>query len=201
MKSLVTRLLVLAVSLFCCMMTAAYAQQVGETPLQRNEKLKITLTGAPPNDMQSMASQEYNISDAGTISLQYLKSEVRAVGLTPSELARHLVVAYKNAGIYTNPTFNVTRLQDPTTLLSITVSGEVKLPGSVVYRPGIRLLDAISEKGGFDTFANPKNVRLMRGTTFKEYDLRDISKNPQNNVVLQPGDTVIVRQSGGIFKN
>lgn len=196
MKSFMTRLFVLAVGLCLALTTSSTYAQQGETPLRPGEQLKITLTGAPPNDMQSMASMAYPIGNSGTISLQYLKSEVRAAGLTPSELARQLVATYKNAGIYTNPTFNVSRLVDITTSEVVTVSGEVRVGGSVVLRPGMRIMDAISDKGGFGDFGNPGRVRLVRGQNTQELDLRDVSKHPSNNVILKAGDLIIVPKAG-----
>lgn len=201
MKSLVTRLLVLAVGLCFAFLATAHAQVgVGETRLKRAEQISITLTGAPPADAQQMGSQPYTISDAGTINLQYLRSEIKAVDLTPSELARHIAAAYRNAGIYTNPTINVTRVMGTQTQETVTVSGEVKVPGTVVWRPGLTIIEAISEKGGFSDFGNPGKVKLMRqGKSPQELDLRNISRNPANNVVLQVKDIILVPQTG-IFR-
>jgi protein involved in polysaccharide export with SLBB domain len=66
--------------------------------------------------------------------------------------------------------------------------------GPVVYRPGLTILDAIAEKGGFTDFANVKNVKLIRGNTITEHNLKNVT--PATNVTLQPEDRIIVKQAG-----
>lgn len=170
--------------------------QTGETPLKPGDQVKITITGVPAGDQQSMALQLYIVSNDGTIRLQHLKSEVRAAGLTPTALARQIENTYKSARIYTNPAINISRNQTADSAQMVTVSGNVRVGGAVVYRPGLKLMEAIAEKGGFDDFANTKKVRLVRGQRTTEYDLSNISQNPQVNVALQPGDLIIVPQGG-----
>jgi protein involved in polysaccharide export with SLBB domain len=173
--------------------------QNGETPLRSADQLKITITGVPANDQQSMALQTYIVSNEGTIRLQHLKGEMRAVGLTPTALARAVETAYKSSKIYTNPAINVSRLDSATSVQMVSVSGNVRLGGSAVWRAGMRIVEAIAEKGGPDDFANMKKVRLVRGQKAQEMDLSNVSANPERNILLQPGDLIIV-PAGGFFK-
>lgn len=166
--------------------------QTGETPLKPGDKVRVTITGVPAGDQQSMALQMYIVSNEGTIRLQHLKGEVRAAGLTPTALARQIEANYKVARIYTNPAINISRSDDATTVQTVTVSGNVRVPGSTVFRPGMLINDAISEKGGPDDFANMKKVRLVRAGKTREMDLSSISSNPERNIPLQPGDTIFV---------
>ena len=192
-----------SVSAFCLLafvflfaLLAPVHAQTGETPLKPGDQVKITITGVPAGDQQSMALQLYIVSNEGTIRLQHLKSEVRASGLTPTALARQIEATYKAAKIYTNPAINISRNQTADSAQMVTVSGNVRVGGAVVFRPGLRVMEAIAEKGGFDDFANPKKVRLVRGQRTQELDLSNISQNPQVNVALQPGDLIIVPQGG-----
>jgi len=185
----------LAVGLMWAMCGPLQAQ-VGETPLKPGDQVKITIVGVPPGDQQSMGLQLYVVSNEGTVRLQHLKSEVRASGLTPSNLAKQIEATYKAAKIYTNPAINISRVQSADSAEMVTVSGNVRLGGSLVYRPGLRVVEAIAEKGGFDDFANPKRVRLVRGQNAQELDLSNISKNPAANIQLKPGDLIIVPKGG-----
>jgi protein involved in polysaccharide export with SLBB domain len=185
----------LTLTLLLALLTPAQAQ-TGETPLKPGDQVKITITGVPAADQQAMLSQLYIVSNEGTIRLQHLKSEVRASGLTPTALARTLESGYKAAKIYTNPAINISRNNDATSVQMVSVSGNVRLSGSAVYRPGMKIIEAIAEKGGPDDFANMKKVRLMRGQKSQELDLSNVSRNPASNVALQPGDIIIVPASG-----
>jgi polysaccharide export outer membrane protein len=60
-------------------------------------------------------------------------------------------------------------------------------------------MDAIANAGGFKDFAKKKDVRILRGkadgteTRLKfNYDAFVKGKNPQTNIKLQPGDTIVV---------
>ena len=181
----------------CGPTTVARAQsQGGEPPLRKAETLRVSITGVPGPDQQSMLAQQIVVSNDGNVSLTYLKNEVRAANLTPTELARAIERAYKAAGIYTNPTINVSRVATPDMQLVVTVGGNVKQPGICQYRPGMKINEAIQERGGFDDFAQPKKVRLMRKGTVKELDLRNLSNHQENNVLLEPADEIIVPKSG-----
>jgi polysaccharide export outer membrane protein len=84
---------------------------------------------------------------------------------------------------------------------NIKVVGSVKNPGVVTYREGITAFDAILAVGGFDEFANEKEVIIVRG---EGDDTKEITVNMKNvlkkgkiddNVVLEPGDMIIVKES------
>jgi len=197
MNTTIHAVLTLVFALCLSLMGSVHAQ-TGETPLKPADQVKITITGVPGNDQQSMLSQTYIVSNEGTIRLQHLKNELRAVGLTPTALARSIENAYKGARIYTNPAINVSRLDTATSVQMVSVSGNVRVPGSTVFRSGMRIIEAIAEKGGPDDFANMKKVKLMRGQRTQEMDLSNVSSNPERNVLLQPGDTIIV-PAGGFF--
>ena len=187
--------LALSVALLLCLLGPAQAQ-TGETPLQQGDQVRITITGVPAGDQQSMALQTYIVSNEGTIRLQHLKSEVRAQGLTPTALARTLEASYKASKIYTNPAINISRNETGTSIQTVTVSGNVKLGGSAAFRPSMRIIDAIADKGGPDDFANMKAVKLIRGQKTQVLDLSNISAHPERNVQLKPGDLIMVPASG-----
>jgi polysaccharide export outer membrane protein len=84
---------------------------------------------------------------------------------------------------------------------NVKVVGSVKNPGVITYREGITALDAILAVGGFDEFANEKEVVIVRS---KGDEKKEITVNMkkvlrkgrlEENVVLEPGDMIIVKES------
>ncbi|MGI8605208.1 MAG: polysaccharide biosynthesis/export family protein [Verrucomicrobiales bacterium] len=176
--------------------SATLPAQQGETPIRVGDKISISLTGVPPSESQMMGNIPFTVANDGTIGLPRLSGEMVTVGLTPSALARKIELAYKGAEIYTTPRVNVSRILDATTTQLVSVGGEVRGTGSVVFRPGLRLLDAIMEKGGFTDFGDPKRVKLIRGNKTSIHNIKDVSKDPDANVELKPEDRIIVPQTG-----
>jgi polysaccharide export outer membrane protein len=169
----------------------ARAQQGGV--LKKGDLVTIELK-APSEDAGVVTSQ-YPVSPAGTIRMPMLETEIPAVGISASELARRIEAAYKREQIYTNPSINAFLHQDPATLNHVViVSGEVKVPGEFGLRQGMTLLAAISRAGGFSDFADKKRVKLFRGNREYVYDLRKIDPKGSNNPLLQDGDQIIVPQ-------
>ena len=84
---------------------------------------------------------------------------------------------------------------------TIVVYGEVKTPGTYPFEGGeMALLEVISKAGGLTAFAAPNRTRLVRMVDGKEKSIQvrvgDIIKGEQTqDVMLQPGDVIIVPQS------
>ena len=129
----------------------------------------------------------------GMISLPILR-DVRAEGLTCGQLADRLTELLK---LYvTSPT--VTVVVKEVNSLTIYVMGQVKSSGALVLKSKVRLLQAISMAGGFTPFAHPSEMVVLRKDGTRErripvnYDRIVSGKNPEQNILLQGGDTVVV---------
>jgi polysaccharide export outer membrane protein len=78
------------------------------------------------------------------------------------------------------------------------VLGEVRNPGAISLGAEMRVLEEITSVGGFSTYANKSEVRVIRYVAGKEldyrfdYDAYVAGRAPGTNVVLRPGDTVLV---------
>ena len=77
------------------------------------------------------------------------------------------------------------------------ILGEVKGQGKYVVRSGTTFLQAISLAGGFTPFASKNKITLRRkGSEGKETVLliryKDVLAGQQANLILKPGDTIIV---------
>lgn len=60
------------------------------------------------------------------------------------------------------------------------------------------VLEALSSAGGFTMFANTKKIYVMRKVNGQQqkypFNYKDVvhGKNPESNLVLQAGDTIVV---------
>ena len=160
-----------------------------EITLKAGNSFGLRISGVPAEEV-AMVSQKFTISDEGTIRLPYLKTGIRAAGLTPSALARKIEAAYRSAQIYTQPVIQVDATPGQEQRF-VTVIGEVRNASTIAYVPGLRLLDAIARAGGFTDFAKESKVKLTRGSKVSYHDLRRSSD--KENVPLQPNDLITVR--------
>jgi polysaccharide export outer membrane protein len=81
----------------------------------------------------------------------------------------------------------------------VSILGAVKNNARIALTRDLRVLEAIATAGGFTTFADKDNIRIVRrGDDDGEheyrfdYDAYIKGKAPGTNIVLQNGDTIIV---------
>ena len=129
----------------------------------------------------------------GKISLPLI-NDVQAAGSTASELASS--VTDKLRKFLTEP--QVTVIVTATNSQRVFVVGEVLRAGAFPLIPGMTVLQALAASGGFTTFANVKKIHVMRLVNGKHMEMpfnyREVLKgdNPDQNIKLEPGDTVVV---------
>lgn len=129
----------------------------------------------------------------GKISIPLL-NDVQAGGLTPTELAVDL---QERLGHF---------LKDPKVTVVVTqmnsrrayVMGMVNRQGMVRLLANSTVLQALSAAGGLAPFARSKQIYVLRGEGQEQrkiafnYDAVIKGKHPEQNIVLEPGDTVVV---------
>jgi polysaccharide export outer membrane protein len=129
----------------------------------------------------------------GRISLPLI-NDVQAAGSTPQQLAG--AVAEKLRKYLNEP--QVTVIVTAINSQRVFVVGEVLRAGAFPLLPGMTVLQALSSAGGFTTFADVKKIHVLRLRNGKHVELpfnyRDVLKgdNPDQNIKLEPGDTVVV---------
>lgn len=130
----------------------------------------------------------------GRISLP-LVGEIQAAGRTPLQLEQEITERLKT--YMTNP--DVTVIVDQINSQKFNVLGRVAKPGSYPLTATTTVLDAIASAGGFQDFAKQRGVYILRQTTGAgqtriPFNYKDVikGKHPEQNIRLQPGDTVIV---------
>lgn len=127
-------------------------------------------------------SMKLIIDQSGNI-IYPLVGKLQLTGKTPDQVATNIRDKLKN-GFINNPmvTVIIVKFRD------IYVSGEVRVPGSYQYQPGLTLEKAIALAGGFTDRADRSDVDMR---TSNGQLLKDVSSIQTVN----PGDTIIVDQS------
>jgi len=129
----------------------------------------------------------------GKITLPLI-NDVQAAGSTPQQLAS--AVTEKLHKFLTEP--QVTVIVTQINSQRVFVVGEVLRAGAFPLVPGTTVLQALASAGGFTTFANVKKIHVMRTVNGKHIEIpfnyREVLKgdNPDQNIKLEPGDTVVV---------
>jgi polysaccharide export outer membrane protein len=139
-------------------------------------------------------SRSIPVRPDGRISLP-LVGEIQAAGRTPLQLEEEISTKLK--AYITNPDVNVIVQQINSEKFN--VLGRVTKPGSYPLAGTTTVLDAIATAGGFQDFAKQKGVYILRtapggGQTRLAFNYKDVvkGKHTEQNIKLQPGDTVVV---------
>jgi polysaccharide export outer membrane protein len=129
----------------------------------------------------------------GKITLPLI-NDVEAAGSTPQQLAATVTERLRKFITEPQVTVIVTQINSQ----RIFVVGEVLRAGAFPLVPGTTVLQALASAGGFTTFANVKKIHVMRTVNGKHIELpfnyREVLKgdNADQNIKLEPGDTVVV---------
>lgn len=138
-------------------------------------------------------SREVPVRPDGKISLPLL-NDVEAAGLTPMQLANSLTDSLKK--FISSP--QVTVIVKEINSRRVYVIGEVVRAGTFPLLPKMTVLQIVSSCGGFTQFANPKKIYVLRTKDSKQtkipFNYKEVvsGKNPEQNIELQPGDTIVV---------
>ncbi len=128
----------------------------------------------------------------GKISMPLL-DDVQAAGMTPMQLAAALKEKLKKYIADPRVTVVVTAMNSQ----RVFVLGEVAHTGPMALLPGMTMLQALST-AGFTQFSNLKAIYLLRTENGQEtkipFKYKDAvkGKSTQTDLVLKPGDTIVV---------
>src|SRR5262249_37101178 len=130
----------------------------------------------------------------GKISVLLL-NDVQAAGHTPEQLAATLSEAAAKYIAEPDVTVNVKEVHSR----RVFIVGEVVTPGAVPLTGDMNVLQLIAVAGGVKEYADKKHIAILRTENGQERQLNfnydDVlkGKNLKQNILLQPGDTVMVR--------
>ncbi len=153
-----------------------------------------------PDDVLSIVFWEQNnhggdviVRPDGKITLPLI-NDVQAAGLTPDQLRQAIITA--SAKFLRDP--NVTVIVKQTNSRRVYVTGRVNRPGTYVITTPVTVLQMLALAGGVGEFAKKDEIVVMRTdggqTVSHKFNYKDVIKGKklEQNILLRPGDTVIV---------
>ena len=135
-------------------------------------------------------SRRVSVRPDGKISLP-LVNDVQAAGLTAGQLARQLSEGLKK---YLTEA-DVAVVVEQVNSRKFYVMGEVVRPGAYPLLVSTTVLQALTAASGFRDFARTKKIDVLkaRGQRLRfDYQAVVKGKKPEQNIFLEPGDTIIV---------
>jgi polysaccharide export outer membrane protein len=139
-------------------------------------------------------SRSVPVRSDGKISLP-LVGELQASGQTPRQLEQE--ISKRLQSYISEP--EVTVIVSDSKSQKVNILGMVTRPGAYLLTSSTTVLDAVAMAGGFKDFAKQKSIYVLRqapdGTQKRmPFNYKDVikGKNPEQNIRLQAGDTVVV---------
>jgi polysaccharide export outer membrane protein len=138
-------------------------------------------------------SGEYVVRPDGQITLPLL-NDIQAAGLTPEELRESLTKAASKLIEDPSVTVGVKAINSR----KVFITGMVGKSGAYPLTSTMTVAQLISVAGGLQEFASSKNIMIVRTENGRQvaykFNYKDFSKgrNLKQNIVLKPGDQVIV---------
>lgn len=130
----------------------------------------------------------------GKISLPVI-GEVQAAGLTTAQLQAEIVTKLNSYVL--DPQVNV--IVEEVRSRTFNVMGKVIKPGSFDLTKPTTVLDAIAMAGGFQEYAKVTHIYVLRSRPGGSQEMLRFNykavikgKRPQENIPVQPGDTVVI---------
>jgi polysaccharide biosynthesis/export protein len=142
---------------------------------------------------KDLSAPDITVRPDGKVTLPLL-NDVQAAGLSPEQLREAVLAAALKYVEDPNPTVIVKEIKSR----KVFITGQVEKPGPYPLNGPTTILQLIATAGGLRDFADGKNISVMRNQQgrpvvfpFSYPDLLK-KKNLGQNIVLQPGDTVVV---------
>ncbi len=161
-------------------------------PLSPGDVIEFAVYGVPE------MTQRVRLNSNGVVYLPLL-NEIPLGGLTPEEAQKKLEDELVSGGFLRSPHVTVTVVEYAN---GISLLGEVARPGVYPAGGARRLYDIIAAAGGLTQSAGS----LVTISHAKQPDkpeainiTRDPSRSPEANILVSPGDTVVVSKAGVIY--
>ncbi len=149
--------------------------------LRSGDRIEIYLHGIPnPQVLPAV------VDESGFVTMPLL-GPVQAAGKTGSELERLIEKMYIEQEYYRSITCVV--IPPP---IEFFMRGEVRQPGRFPLHRDVTLLQAIALAGGYTEFAQPRLVKIQRGTNSFTVDARRIERGEETPPPIEPGDIIVV---------
>ena len=169
------------------------AQSANSLLIRPGDQLHVSILDMP--DME----QTPRVTDKGEIPIQGI-GDVRVADLSPSEAAAAIHDRYVSAHYLNHP--EVTVVVDQYATQEVTLIGEVRTPGAYPIATPRQILDVIALGGGLNSVADRDILIERHGdqTNTVHYNLsNDGQVAIHNQVLVNPGDTVLVPRAGIVY--
>jgi polysaccharide export outer membrane protein len=138
--------------------------------------------------------REYRVQPDGTVDFPYL-DRLKVGGLEPQQIEELIKGELTSRKILVSP--QVTLVVKQYNSKKVSVIGAVQKPGSLPWTEGMKLVDAISQSGGFTALADANHVLVTRHVAggrivTATVSVDDITDGKLADVPLQAGDTIKV---------
>ncbi len=160
------------------------AASASAAQLRPGDSLTVTLSGIP-----DPSNNPVQIDEQGSISLPFL-GVIPAAGLNTGELSQAIRDAYVSRRFYTSISVSVT-----VTERYVYIGGEVQRPGRIPWSPDLTLAKAVQSAGGFTLYARESRITLTRDRRAYEFDVKLAQRQPEEDPLLFPGDSIQVPRS------
>jgi protein involved in polysaccharide export with SLBB domain len=182
------RHLVLFLALVICVAPQLRAQTIAL--LRPADIFEMRLSGMPAEFAADFTLQ-YTVSQDGSINVPLI-GEMKAAGLTPTQLERDIQNKLIADKIFTRPTVLINVAQ---ATRYVSISGGVRQPQRLLWSSDLTVSSAIGNCAGLSDFGSPKGIKVIReGKIFGLFNLTELQKDPAKDPKLLPGDQVLVRE-------
>ncbi len=129
----------------------------------------------------------------GMITLPLIR-DIKAAGLTPDQLADRVQQVAREYVTDASVTVVVRQMHSR----KVFITGEVRRPGAYPLASSMTVMQLIAISGGLTEWADSKTISVIRTeagrTTTSMFDYKEVAKGKKvdQNLVLKPGDTVVV---------
>jgi polysaccharide export outer membrane protein len=136
-------------------------------------------------------SGNYTVRPDGMISVPLIK-EIQASGKTPGQLEETIAQALRDRKMVIDP--NVTVSVGAVHSRKYYIQGEVNRSGAYDLAVPTTVLEGLVNAGGFRDFAKRSKIRILRGSKELKFNYDQVihAKHLEQNVLLEPGDQIIV---------
>jgi len=162
----------------------------GRYVIGAGDVLQIDVWKEPEASVASIA-----VRSDGVITVPLLR-ELPVAGMTTGELEKLLTEKYSKLIRDANVSVIVKEIHSE----KIYLIGAVRKEGSIVMKSPLNVLQAIAESGGLTDYAKRSKIYILRGDRGHQeripFDYEAVLKGQkiEQNIVLRPGDTVVVPQ-------
>ena len=138
-------------------------------------------------------SGDVTVRSDGMITLPLVR-DIKAGGLTPLQLADRIQEAVREYVTDASVTVVVRQMNSR----RVFITGQVAHPGAYSLVSSMTVMQLIAMAGGLNEFAKPAHISIMRveggKTKTLPFDYKNVAKGKktEQNIVLKPGDTVVV---------